>query len=68
MISLNSDSNNSSNFQINSFSINPDDTLSKLNCSNNEMIKMEIKEGNKMRSEKILKYDNKNLFFSDYKK
>ena len=55
MISLNSDSNNSSNFQINSFSINPDDTLSKLNCSNNEMIKMEIKEGNKMRSEKILK-------------
>ena len=69
MASLNSDSdnNNNSNLQMISLSINPDDTMSKLNYSNNEMIKMDIREDNKMRSEKILSYNN-NKFFSDKKK
>ena len=70
MISLNSESenNNSSKLPMISLSMNPDDTLSKLNCSNNEILKMDIREDNQMRSEKVISLNNNNIFFSDKKK
>ena len=69
-LSLNSDSENynNSSLQMISLSINPDDTLTKLNCSNNEMIRMNIKKDNLMRSENVINYNNYNSFFSDKKK
>ena len=75
-ISLNSYENNnnnhlninSSNMQLNCLSINPDDTLSKLNMSNNEIIKVDFHEDNVGKSDKMVKYSHKSVSNSNKKK
>ena len=57
---------NSSNMQLNCLSINPDDTLSKLNSSNNEVIKMDSRDDNIGKSDKMVKYIHRSL--SNFKK
>ena len=44
-MSLNSnEDNNNSTLRLNSFLMNPDETLGKLNCSNNEIQQLNIQE------------------------
>ena len=53
---------NGSNLQLNNLSINQDDTLSKLNMSNNEIIKVDFREDNNIdKGEKMIKYSEKSL-------
>ena len=59
--------NNSSNMQINNLSINPDDTLSKLNSSNNEIIKMDFREDNVGKSDKEVKLSKKSVSVTNKK-
>ena len=59
--------NNSSNMQINNLSINPDDTLSKLNSSNNEIIKMDFREDNVGKSDKEVKLSKKSISVTNKK-
>ena len=59
----------SSNLQLNSFVMNHDDTLSKLNCSNNEISKEDILDESKLKSEKkLFKLDQKRSLNLDNKK
>ena len=53
--------------QINNLSINPDDTLSKLNSSNNEIIKMDFREDNVGKSDKEVKLSKKSVSVTNKK-
>ena len=60
-LSIGSENNNDNSLNLNSLIINPDETISKLNYSNNELIK---KDRNLLKSDiKISKYNNNTLEF-----
>ena len=65
-LSLNSFNENNnftgSNLQLNNLYINQDDTLTKLNLSNNEIIKMDYTEDNNIdKGEKIIKHSQRSV-------